>query len=973
MFTNNGILSAIGHTPLVVLNKLYPELPARFCAKLEMLNPGGSIKDRTASLMLSKALEQGKLKNNSTVIESSSGNMAIGMAQACRYLNLKLIVVTDPKINRHTLDILNAYGAQIESVSQPDANGNYLKARLQRVQELLDKVPDSYWPNQYANDLNIAAHFHTMEEIVNSCTEPPDYLLAATSTCGTIMGCAKYVHENGLKTKIVAVDAVGSVIFGTPSAARLIPGHGAGRQSDLLDESCIDHVLHISDEECIIGCRHLLNREAILAGGSAGAVVTAAKKLQSVIPAGSTCAMIFSDSGERYLDTIFNDEWVNEHFGDFEEPGVYQTEVKNGNPETSYLNGAGCIIRTNGKVSTGNGRKSKTHKIAIIGGGPKGMYGFERLAARFRANPPRDRVEIHIYNRTPHFGAGDIYRPDQPPYLLINNPIGDINIWIDEEPRPMIPHPLPLTAWLRRKEGRDVTENDYVDRASVGRYLIDGFELIASNLPDNVYGKYMVGDVTDLYEHEGKYVLRVKSAGQTPRDAVHRYDHLLLATGHPKNQPRELEKKFQEFATGKKGVGFIPFIYPAEQVLSALPPACIAGLRGMGLTFVDAVLALTEGRGGKFKRDRKTGKLAYHPSSREPKVIYPFSRSGLPMIPRKPVTGEKAPLRFFIESALEVWKNLQVQGKIDFEEQVLPLLKQEMIYAFYDIQMKQTGFKDDLSTCSSFAEVEYFITAYHERYPEEKRFDPDAFLSPLKGKCFSDSGTFNQYIQSYLTFYLQEALKGELRSPWAAAASVWRKAIPIFGKFYAFGGLTPDSQRCFDGSFRGRLNRITFGPPAASAEKLIALMEKGILNFEMAECPEVVLNKKTGTFVLESKQYNKRQPVHYLVDARISKVSLPDDRSLLYQNLLARGLISMYENELYQDTYQPGCIAVSREGFVIDSTGNINSGIAVIGTPTEGITFDNDTLSRYRNNFVSKWAAFICKEYTKSDVEFHAP
>lgn len=319
MAIESGILSTIGKTPLVTLNKLFPATSSLFYAKLEMLNPGGSTKDRTAFLMLSKAVEKGELNHNSTVIESSSGNMAIGLAQACRYLDLNLIVVTDPHINRHTLDLIQAFGAKVERVTEADSSGNYLNNRLKRVRQLRDTIPNSYWPNQYSNNLNPEAHYQTMKEIVEGCPEPPNYILAATSTCGTIMGCAKFVREHNLNTKVVAVDAVGSVIFGTSTGKRLIPGHGAGRKSDLLDESFIDHVFHMTDKECVIGCRRLLQREAILAGGSTGAVVMAAEKMQSFVPRNSTFALIFSDSGERYLETIYNDSWVESTFGEIRE------------------------------------------------------------------------------------------------------------------------------------------------------------------------------------------------------------------------------------------------------------------------------------------------------------------------------------------------------------------------------------------------------------------------------------------------------------------------------------------------------------------------------------------------------------------------------------------------------------------------------------------------------------------------------
>ena len=313
-----GILSTIGKTPLVVLNKLFPASSSRFYAKLEMFNPGGSSKDRTAFLLLSKAVDEGELGHDSTVIESSSGNMAIGLAQVCRHMNLNLIVVTDPNINRHTLDLIRAYGAKIERVTKADSNGNYLKSRLQHVRQLLDTIPNSYWPNQYSNEMNPEAHYQTMKEIVDLCSAPPDYILAATSTCGTIMGCARYVRQHNLKTKIVAVDAVGSVIFGKSRGRRLIPGHGAGKKSDLLDESFVDHVFHMTDKECVIGCRRLLQLESILAGGSAGAVVMAAEKLQTLTPEDSTFVLIFSDSGERYLETIYNDTWVERNFDKIE-------------------------------------------------------------------------------------------------------------------------------------------------------------------------------------------------------------------------------------------------------------------------------------------------------------------------------------------------------------------------------------------------------------------------------------------------------------------------------------------------------------------------------------------------------------------------------------------------------------------------------------------------------------------------------
>ncbi|PHN05715.1 2,3-diaminopropionate biosynthesis protein SbnA [Flavilitoribacter nigricans] len=310
----DGILATVGKTPLVSLKKLFPGTGVKLYGKSEYLNPGGSIKDRTALNMLTTALAEGKLRRGDTVIESSSGNMAIGLAQACLYFGLRLIVVVDPKLNKQTESILRTYGARIEYVRKPDKVGGYLSARLNRVKELLKSTPRSFWTNQYSNPDNPRTHEQTMAEIADELNGKVDYIFVATSTCGTLMGCAEYVHRNGLTTRVIGVDAVGSVIFGTPEGERLIPGHGAGRPSAFLKKDRIAEAIHITDEECIAGCHQLLRREALLCGGSSGAIVSAFEKYLPRIPRGAVCVLMLCDRGERYLDTIYNEGWVAQHF-----------------------------------------------------------------------------------------------------------------------------------------------------------------------------------------------------------------------------------------------------------------------------------------------------------------------------------------------------------------------------------------------------------------------------------------------------------------------------------------------------------------------------------------------------------------------------------------------------------------------------------------------------------------------------------
>jgi cysteine synthase A len=311
-----GILGAIGHTPLVRLTRLFGNLRFELFAKLEALNPGGSMKDRPALGILSAALASEQITGDSVIIESSSGNMGIGLAQACSCLGLRFICVVDPKATAQNISLLKAYGAEVDVVREPDAQtGEFLQARLNRVRELLASTRNGFWPNQYANLNNARAHHQTMHEILTALGGRVDVLVCATSTCGTLRGCAEYARRWGLSTRIVAVDAVGSVIFGSPPAKRLLPGHGAAVRPRLYRADLADQVVHVTDLDCITGCRLLARREAILAGASSGAVIMAVDRLRWTVPKGAVCVVILADRGERYLDTVYSDEWVEEHFG----------------------------------------------------------------------------------------------------------------------------------------------------------------------------------------------------------------------------------------------------------------------------------------------------------------------------------------------------------------------------------------------------------------------------------------------------------------------------------------------------------------------------------------------------------------------------------------------------------------------------------------------------------------------------------
>lgn len=314
---NEGVLSAIGNTPLVRLARVLPGIEFQLYAKLEFLNPGGSTKDRPAISILRHGLETGEIRRGTVVVESSSGNMGIGLAQACAYFGLRFICVIDPKTTAQNIRLLEAYGAEVDLVDVPDREtGEYLHARINRVQTILRTIKDSFWPNQYANLNNPIAHHQTMHETITALQGKLDYLFCAASTCGTMRGCAEYLRDHQIKAKVYAVDAVGSIIFGGEKAKRLIPGHGAALRPELFQARLADECIKVTDLECVTGCRRLIRQEAIMAGGSSGAVLMAVERTKAEIMPGANCVVIFPDRGERYLDTIYSDEWVKEHFGE---------------------------------------------------------------------------------------------------------------------------------------------------------------------------------------------------------------------------------------------------------------------------------------------------------------------------------------------------------------------------------------------------------------------------------------------------------------------------------------------------------------------------------------------------------------------------------------------------------------------------------------------------------------------------------
>ena len=272
--------------------------------------------------------------------------------------------------------------------------------------------------------------------------------------------------------------------------------------------------------------------------------------------------------------------------------------------------------------------------IAIIGGGPKGIYGFERLVAQCKAIRPTSTIIVHIFNRTKHFAAGEIYNPDQPDFLKMNVCRWAISMWQPDEVPQAVCTPLTFEQWEDSNSTNQITQKEkFPSRKLVGEYLIDGYERIKKEMPSCMILHEEVAEVIDMNRTEDGYKLIVKDQFYEENQLQDIFKYVLLTTGHPTPSPFAKER----FIDTPLETNLIPFIYPIHPNLDTVAPESVIGIKGMGLTFTDAVLALTEGRGGKFDKDPE-GNLTYHTSGLEPKLILPFSRNGLLMTPR---TGKK--------------------------------------------------------------------------------------------------------------------------------------------------------------------------------------------------------------------------------------------------------------------------------------------------------------------------------------------
>lgn len=233
----------------------------------------------------------------------------------CAAKGYKFVCVIDPNISAPNRKLMQALGAEMIMVDQRDENGGYLNSRIRLIEQMVAQNPDYIWLNQYKNPTNPFAHYQATSRSIAHKFPHVDYLFVGAGTTGTLMGCKNYFAEHHPHTKVIAVDTVGSVTFGLPGGTRHIPGLGTSRLPEIFEPSGIHDFLSIPEEQTIKVCRWLAQRYGLLFGGSTGTVLAGIQQWAPNIRPDDVVMAISPDMGERYLETIYSDDWVSQRIG----------------------------------------------------------------------------------------------------------------------------------------------------------------------------------------------------------------------------------------------------------------------------------------------------------------------------------------------------------------------------------------------------------------------------------------------------------------------------------------------------------------------------------------------------------------------------------------------------------------------------------------------------------------------------------
>ena len=322
MNIHEDIISAIGNTPLVRLSRVHG--PGNLVAKVEYMNPGGSIKERIAATMIDRAEKEGLLRPGGTIIEPTSGNTGVGLALIGAVRGYRVICTVPDKVSKEKRDLLRAYGVEV-IVAPTELGPDHPDSYYGVAKRLGGEIEGSFQPNQYFNEANPRAHYETTgPEIWEQTDGTIDVFVAGVGTGGTISGAGRFLKEKNPALEVVGADPEGSIYSQGPNGKLhqyLVEGVGEDFYPETVELDLIDRFIAVTDAESFAMARRLARTEGLLTGGSGGLAVEAALRMADE-DHDRLVVVIVPDSGRGYLSKVFNDDWIEEQGLDMSDPAT---------------------------------------------------------------------------------------------------------------------------------------------------------------------------------------------------------------------------------------------------------------------------------------------------------------------------------------------------------------------------------------------------------------------------------------------------------------------------------------------------------------------------------------------------------------------------------------------------------------------------------------------------------------------------
>jgi uncharacterized NAD(P)/FAD-binding protein YdhS len=581
-----------------------------------------------------------------------------------------------------------------------------------------------------------------------------------------------------------------------------------------------------------------------------------------------------------------------------------------------------------------------TARIGIVGMGPRGLTILERIVAHERVRKSAD-IQIFIFDpKQPGVGTHD---PEQSDFMLVNTVSGQITQFSDTSVTgagPILEGPS-FHQWLEeqsastllrlRESDRPVSPDAYYGRGLFGRYLHWVYHYLVALAPTHVkihFVREAVMQADRISDEDWLVVTPTASYG---------VNYLFLTTGHSKTRGESVADG-QPLVHDPAKTTVVGNPYPVERKLAGVDARMTVAIEGLGLTTFDVLAQLTVGRGGRFE-DLPNGRKQYVASGQEPRLIA-YSRSGLPLTARA-VNQKGVSIQYkarFLRA--DTVRAMRATRKLDFLEDVFPLLLADMQYAYYEAYFSKQR-RDPVTAmlfCNQFvcADAEQRQALIEQYVPEGERFCWERLVDPIPESALASPRDFHEWLMGHLRADLAEAKRGNVDSPLKAACDVVRDVRDNLRVAIDFGGLTEASHRWLMSEFVPIMNRIAVGPPSQRIAELLALVDAGVLDLSFG--PGVVCSPAAdgGRMRVASTRWPERStPVDVLVKARVSMPSPQEDASPLMRSLLDAGLVRPFAN----GGFQPGGIEVDRDFRWVTADGESVPNAWALGIPTEGVKF----------------------------------